>query len=355
MAIYGILTLGDETLRERCGEVAKVDDTIWRLLDNMKDTMYDANGVGLAAPQIGVLKRVVVIDIEDHLLELVNPVLEKGKGKQVTYEACLSVPDYEAPVERYKQVWVKALNRDGNHSHRSARAFSPSRFSMKWTTSTVYSSSTGPGTARDAHRLYGQPQLRRGEVSTPFAGRATMWPPWSAKGIRRGAGIGNPPHAGEGLCPATQSPILCAGQRHPGAGLHLPNSGFESRLHCRHRLWEAPAQSAANGLPLRGRHPRLPFADLSRPLPIYQAIYDGAAETGVTTMYMAEGLDDGDICLQEAYPLDETMVFGAVYDALAQIGGGLLVRTLALLAAGKAPAFPRKGRGHLYPAFKPCR
>lgn len=114
MAIYGILTLGDETLREKCVEVKKVDDTIRRLLDNMKDTMADANGVGLAAPQIGVLKRAIVVDVEDILLELVNPVLVKGSGTQLNTEGCLSIPNMEFPVERYKNVVVEALNRQGD-------------------------------------------------------------------------------------------------------------------------------------------------------------------------------------------------------------------------------------------------
>ncbi len=113
MAIYGILTLGNEVLREKSAEVKHVDETICRLLDNMKDTMYDSNGVGLAAPQIGVLKRVIIVDVDDHFIELVNPVLLQGSGKQVSNEACLSVPNIEVPVERYKTVLVKGYNRKG--------------------------------------------------------------------------------------------------------------------------------------------------------------------------------------------------------------------------------------------------
>ncbi len=113
MAIYGILTLGNEVLKEKSAEVKHVDETICRLLDNMKDTMYDSNGVGLAAPQIGVLKRVIIVDVDDHFIELVNPVLLQGSGKQVSNEACLSVPNIEVSVERYKTVLVKGYNRNG--------------------------------------------------------------------------------------------------------------------------------------------------------------------------------------------------------------------------------------------------
>lgn len=113
MAIYGIVTIGDEVLRQKAVEVKQVDDTICRLLDNMKDTMFDANGVGLAAPQIGVSKRAIVVSVDDYYIELVNPILVKGSGKQIMTEACLSVPNTEVPIERHKTVVVRGLNREG--------------------------------------------------------------------------------------------------------------------------------------------------------------------------------------------------------------------------------------------------
>ena len=103
----------NETLRKKSREVEKIDDRILTLLDDMAETMYDANGVGLAAPQVGVLKRVVVIDVGDGLLELINPVITYKKGEQINPEGCLSVPGKSGTVSRPEKVKVRALNRHG--------------------------------------------------------------------------------------------------------------------------------------------------------------------------------------------------------------------------------------------------
>ena len=103
----------NETLRKKSREVEKIDDRILTLLDDMAETMYDANGVGLAAPQVGVLKRVVVIDVGDGLIELINPVITYKKGEQINPEGCLSVPGKTGTVARPEKVKVRALNRHG--------------------------------------------------------------------------------------------------------------------------------------------------------------------------------------------------------------------------------------------------
>lgn len=103
----------NETLRKKSREVEKIDERILTLLDDMAETMYDANGVGLAAPQVGVLKRVVVIDVGDGLIELINPVITYKKGEQINAEGCLSVPGKSGTVARPEKVKVRALNRHG--------------------------------------------------------------------------------------------------------------------------------------------------------------------------------------------------------------------------------------------------
>ncbi len=103
----------NETLRKKSREVEKIDDRILTLLDDMAETMYDANGVGLAAPQVGVLKRIVVIDTGDGLIELINPVITYKKGEQINPEGCLSVPGKSGTVARPEKVKVRALNRHG--------------------------------------------------------------------------------------------------------------------------------------------------------------------------------------------------------------------------------------------------
>ena len=103
----------DEVLRKICKPVKEITPNTLTLLDDMAETMYDANGVGLAAPQVGVLKRIVVIDIGGGLVELINPVIVEATGSQIDYEGCLSVPGASARVDRPAYVKVEALNRDG--------------------------------------------------------------------------------------------------------------------------------------------------------------------------------------------------------------------------------------------------
>ncbi|NLM20618.1 MAG: peptide deformylase [Peptococcaceae bacterium] len=113
MAVFQVVRLGEEILREKALEVKKINSNIHKLLDNMAETMYAAQGVGLAAPQIGVPKRVVVLDAGDGLLELINPVIIEKSGKTVDREGCLSVPNVTGDVERAQKVVVQALNRKG--------------------------------------------------------------------------------------------------------------------------------------------------------------------------------------------------------------------------------------------------
>ncbi|MBQ3003768.1 MAG: peptide deformylase [Clostridia bacterium] len=113
MAILNILTSEDETLRKVCRPVDKITPRILTLLDDMKETMYRANGVGLAAPQVGILRRIVVIDIGDGIIELINPEIVSAEGTQTDREGCLSVPDECGIVTRPNVVTVKALDRNG--------------------------------------------------------------------------------------------------------------------------------------------------------------------------------------------------------------------------------------------------
>ncbi len=113
MAVYQIVQIGEDILREKSQEVTKITPNIHKLLDNMAETMYQANGVGLAAPQIGVLKKVVVIDSGEGLIELINPVITEKIGEELGEEACLSVPNVVGDVRRAKKVVAQALNRDG--------------------------------------------------------------------------------------------------------------------------------------------------------------------------------------------------------------------------------------------------
>ena len=111
--ILDIVTYPDPRLKQPCEPVAEVTDEIRKLAADMLETMYAAPGVGLAAPQVGILRRVVVIDVGEGLLELVNPEILSTEGEQRQMEGCLSVPGKRGVVARPAKVTVRALNRRG--------------------------------------------------------------------------------------------------------------------------------------------------------------------------------------------------------------------------------------------------
>ncbi len=114
MAIRAIVTEEDPILHKRCHAVTQFDEKLWDLLDDMKETLAKANGVGLAAPQVGILRRVViVVNDEGDVLELVNPEILEQKGEQDGLEGCLSIPGKFGYVKRPMWVKVRAQNRHG--------------------------------------------------------------------------------------------------------------------------------------------------------------------------------------------------------------------------------------------------
>lgn len=128
MAKRLIVQVPDPILAKKCREVDKFDERLWTLLDDMKDTLFDANGAGLAAPQVAVLKRVALVDTEDGFYELINPVIKSMKGEQTGLEGCLSVKGKYGTVTRANDVTVIAQDRYGKkHTYKvsgfTARAF----------------------------------------------------------------------------------------------------------------------------------------------------------------------------------------------------------------------------------------
>ncbi|MDB1932444.1 peptide deformylase [Clostridium tertium] len=115
MAIRNIRQNGDEALRKKCKVVTEITPRTLKLIEDMADTMYEADGVGLAAPQVGILQRIFVIDIYDDygLRVFINPEILEVSGSQLGEEGCLSVPGEVADVERPSYVKVKALNEKG--------------------------------------------------------------------------------------------------------------------------------------------------------------------------------------------------------------------------------------------------
>lgn len=130
MAIRRIYKIGDDTLRQVSKPVTEFDDKLSELIDDMKETLVYADGAGLAAPQIGVLKRIFVATFDGGrtFVEAVNPVIVKAKGRRVAEEGCLSIPNRREPVARPRHVVVHAFDRYGNPIELRASNFDASCF-----------------------------------------------------------------------------------------------------------------------------------------------------------------------------------------------------------------------------------
>ena len=114
MALRKIITVGHPTLTKKSRPVEKFDERLWTLLDDMKETLVSANGVGLAAPQVAILRRICIVDNGEELLELINPEILEQSGEQDGLEGCLSVPDTYGKVVRPNYVKIKAQDRYGD-------------------------------------------------------------------------------------------------------------------------------------------------------------------------------------------------------------------------------------------------
>lgn len=113
MAIRNVVKMGDPVLNKKAKMVVDFNEKLHTLLDDMADTMYNEDGVGLAAPQVGILRRAVIVDIGTGLIELINPQIIAQEGEQTDVEGCLSVVDYVAEVTRPNYVKIKAQDRNG--------------------------------------------------------------------------------------------------------------------------------------------------------------------------------------------------------------------------------------------------
>lgn len=123
MAIRQIVQIGDDVLRKKCFEVTDFGEKTSTLLDDMKDTLKKAEGAGLAAPQVGVLRRMFVVDVEDGYFEFINPVIVSQKGSQTGTEGCLSIKGKWGEVTRPEEVVVKYQDRFGKHRTITAKGF----------------------------------------------------------------------------------------------------------------------------------------------------------------------------------------------------------------------------------------
>ncbi|MBR2646044.1 MAG: peptide deformylase [Clostridia bacterium] len=123
MAIREVVQVGDDVLRQKCFPVEAFDEKLWTLLDDMKDTVKMEQGAGLAAPQIGILRRVAVVDVDEGYYEFINPTILIQKGEQTGWEGCLSVRGKSGIVSRPMKVKVSYFDRNGEKQLLQAKGF----------------------------------------------------------------------------------------------------------------------------------------------------------------------------------------------------------------------------------------
>ena len=123
MAIRNVVQVGDDVLRQKCLPVESFDEKLWQLLDDMKDTVKKEEGAGLAAPQVGILRRVAVVDVEEGYFEFINPVIISQKGEQTDWEGCLSVVGKSGIVTRPMKVKISYYDRHGEKHFLQAKGF----------------------------------------------------------------------------------------------------------------------------------------------------------------------------------------------------------------------------------------
>lgn len=123
MAIRSVVQVGDEVLRQKCFPVEVFDEKLWALLDDMKDTVKKEEGAGLAAPQVGILRRAVVVDVEEGYFEFVNPEIIAQSGEQNGWEGCLSVRGKQGVVSRPMKVTLRYYDRQGEKHILKAKGF----------------------------------------------------------------------------------------------------------------------------------------------------------------------------------------------------------------------------------------
>jgi len=125
MALRNIVVEGDEILRKRSREVTEINDHIREILDDMLETMRAHDGSGIAAPQVGILKRMFLAEVDGELIELINPEILETEGEQTDDEGCLSVPGKIGAVKRPEYIKMKGLNRDGQEVVYEGTGFMP--------------------------------------------------------------------------------------------------------------------------------------------------------------------------------------------------------------------------------------
>ena len=335
----------DPVLRREAKPVHKVNRQVREMLDDMMETMRRARGVGLAAPQVGISRRVIVVDVGDGPIELINPEIVHAEGTDVAVEGCLSVPGLIGEVPRYRKVTVSGLNRTGHRTWIEAEGL------------------LARALQHEIDHLNGVLFVDRATevrevVPAPavvFLGTGTFAVPVLREICARGyevlAVITQPDRRqGRGLQLASPPVKLEAGRL--GLEVEQPESIRTEEFLARIRQSAPdflvvadfgrilPPDLLRVGKAVVNLHPSL-LPRWRGPAPIERALMAGDEVTGVTTQHVSERVDAGDIILQKEVPISPEDTAGTLRERLAREGATLMVETLGLLSRGEDPRRPQ--------------
>ncbi|HLS88761.1 MAG TPA: methionyl-tRNA formyltransferase [Sphingobacteriaceae bacterium] len=348
-----------QILRQRSQPVTRVNREIRQLVDDMLATMYDADGIGLAAPQVGVLRRVIVADVGDGPVVIINPEVHHQEGSEEAYEGCLSIPGYQGRVARAGLVRVSGLDEKGRRVWLEAegllaraiqheidhldgilfldRASKIIELSPAADLRIVYMGTPGFAVEPLRHLLRNhcrvtavvtRPDRPRGR------GRAVKPSPVKELAAELGLPVLQPEKAGDPEFVAQLRELEPDVIVTAAYGLLLPPE-----------VLEVPRLGCLN------IHPSL-LPELRGAAPIQRALMEGKEKTGVTIYFMDEGMDSGDILLQEETPIQPGETAGELAARLSKMGARLLMDALRLLATEEDP--PRRPQDHSRATFAPA-
>jgi methionyl-tRNA formyltransferase len=355
LAIKRIVNYPAEILEKPCRAVVKFDRKLGKLLDDMYETMIEHDGVGLAAPQIGMDERIAIVDIDDEsgTIEMINPRILKASGEQIGPEGCLSFPDLYGEVMRANYVMIEALDRKGRKYTLEAEGFLARALQHE------IDHLDGILFTSKVIRYLDQEELKGGEakmMKIVFMGTPDFSVPVLRQIIDDGydvIGVVTQPDRPVGRKRVlTPPPVKVEALKH-GIPVFQPEkirqreeldqilslqpdlivtAAFGQILP--KELLEAPQHGCINV------HASL-LPELRGGAPIHYAIIQGKKKTGITIMYMVEKLDAGDILSSVEVPITDEDNVGTMHEKLSQAGAELLSKTLPLLLVGSLTPIPQ--------------
>ncbi|MFO7942557.1 MAG: methionyl-tRNA formyltransferase [Bacillota bacterium] len=344
-----LASLDDPVLRDTAKPVKSFDDDLVSLLDKMANTMHHEGGIGLAAPQIGVSRRIVVAEFRDELVELINPEIVLEEGSQVGYEGCLSVPGYMGEVERPEKIRLRYVDRTGDKHWLDAdgwdaRVLSHELGHLEGQLFIDCSSRVLRLKPELGLRIVfmGTPEFADVILDSLLEDGYKVVGAVTAPDRRRGRGQKVTPSPVKERALDFEIPVL------------QPESAAEDPEFSRYLSWLEPdlTITAAYGRILSPeilKVPRLGSVNVHASLlpkyrgaaPIQRQILNGESEIGVTIYWMDEGMDSGPIIHQEPIEVTEDITAGELHDRLAEAGATALKEALGKIVAGEGEGEPQ--------------